>query len=88
MAFLLFLHIGALLCWLNKGDLLFGENKNAFIMKFIALFSISLFIFWRLAPERELKEMEYEEQKIKRGGWFLVFYFILAMAALFLGIIF
>jgi hypothetical protein len=88
MSFLLFLHVGALLCWMDKGDLLFGTNRNGFIIKFLILFAISLVLFWRFAPEKCLQTMEYEEGKIRRGGWFLVLYSIMAMAILFLGIIY
>lgn len=88
MSFLLFLHIAAILCWANKEDLLFGVSKNAFIVRVVVLFAIFLTCFWRVAPEKELQMLEYEEQRIKKGGWVLVFYIILAMALLFLGAIY
>ena len=88
MSLLLFLHIGALLCLLNKGEMLFNNNKDIFLVKFTTLFIISIFTFWRLVPEQHLKAMEYEDHMIKRGGWYLVLYFILVMALLFLSMIY
>lgn len=88
MSFLLFLHVAALLCWVNREQILFGGDKGIFVVKFALLFTTAAIGFWRLAPEKALRSMKPDETKIRRSGWLLVLYWILIMALLILGMIY
>jgi hypothetical protein len=88
MSFLLFLHVAALLCFLDNAEILFEPNKNMFILKFTILFAVSLFGFWKIGPEAELQHATYEEQKIKKGNSILIFYCFLAMGLFILSMTF
>ncbi len=87
MSLLLFLHIAALLCFLDKGDLLFGKDKNIFILKILTLFALSFVAFWKLANEKDLEAAEYNEVTIRKGNRLLVLYLILSFAVLVLSIV-
>lgn len=87
MSFLLFLHVAALLCFLNKGNILFGNGKNTFVIRFLVLYGLSLFAFWRLAKKDDLEAAEYDETHIKRGNWLLLLYVAFSIAMMVLSIV-
>jgi hypothetical protein len=58
------LYIAAIWCPIKKDGQWFDVSRNKFIFKFAVLIIMPLFAFWRLAPERHLQGMEYEEQKV------------------------
>jgi hypothetical protein len=86
MSFLLFLNIASFLCFLNKGDLLFGRPKNVFIIKFTVVFAMSLFAFWRLATAQKLQKATYETSTVKKGNRALLLYVALSIGMMFLSI--
>ena len=88
MSLLLFLQIAALLCWINKGDVLFGNNKGLFIIKAGIVLIIFMVGLRKFAPEKHLQILEYDQNKIKQGGWLLILYIILVIGLLMAGMIY
>ena len=55
----------------------------------MALFLLPIFFMFRfIIKENDLKEMEYEEQKIKRGNLWLISYIILSFVLLIIFILY
>ena len=79
MSMLLFFHISSLLSFIGMGNLLF-DGMGLFLIKFLVLYSLSIFLFQKIATKHELRKMKYESHQIKKGNWLLILYFVLSMA--------
>ena len=86
VGFLVFLHIFQIVIILDKVSLLsFFEAKNRFDRYIkIALFMLPIFfIINLLVKERDIKNLTYTKEKIKRGNIYLIIYIVLSFALIF-----
>jgi hypothetical protein len=84
--FLIYLHIFQLLIIFDSVDLLPMKKDNDRMTNYLkfALFSAPIFLIIAfLIKERDLKLLEYDNQKIRRGGVYLVIYLITSFLLLF-----
>jgi hypothetical protein len=87
LVMLLGLHIFQLLVLINKVNLIPTSIKNTRLENFglIAMYLIPLFMLMIFFIRKsELKEMSFEESKIKKGNIFLIIYIIASIALLLL----
>jgi amino acid permease len=83
LAMLFYLHLVQLFVILGTMNLIPGDSTDTRLIKYfkIALFFLPIFIlFSLLIKKRELQEMHYDDNKIKRGNFFLVGYSILSIS--------
>jgi hypothetical protein len=88
MSMLAFLNISSILCFSGLGHLIFPGSKEPFYIRVILFFVLSLFCFYMLGKEKQLKALDYDETTIRRGNWLLILYAFLSMGLLILSIIY
>ncbi len=84
--FLIYIHIFQVLIILRKVDWLPMIKGDLRIINYgkLALFLLPVFLIVGLmVKERDLKNVRYDEQRIKKGGIFLIIYIIITILLLF-----
>jgi len=85
VVFLIYLHIFQLLILFNGISLLPmnpNDNKGLKYIKLAGFLLPVFLIIGLLVKEKELKNADYAEAKVKRGGMFLVIYIVLSFSLL------
>lgn len=83
--FLIYIHIFQLLIILDKVNLLPMQSEDIKIVKYLKLAAFLLPIFFVVGfavKESDLKTV-YDEEKVRKGGTYLIFYIIFSVILLF-----
>lgn len=84
--FLIYIHVFQLLIILDKVDLLPMQAEDVKIVKYfkLAAFLLPIFlIIGYMVRESDLKTTVYDEEKIRKGGVYLILYIVFSVILLF-----